>query len=299
MPIEPVSCAASSDSTSPNRLSVTITSILLGIAHQLHGAIVGQHMGELDIGKFRLCTSVTTSRHKHARHHHIGFLRRGDALAAQPRQLERDARDAVDLAGRIDLRVDGALLAVRQGGGFLGLAEINPARQFAHDQDVEARDDLRLQAWRHPSAHRSTAPGADWRTAPDPCAGAASRARASASKGSRPIAARRPRRTARHRPSSLSRWSHRDRNGRVFSKAMPPTRASSIVEREIAVLADTSPARAASRPSLRARCRRPASGEYCACLSIRSRAPARLAAAFRRRKSCPRRAGSGRYRPSH
>ena len=42
MPSEPVTMAASSDSMSPNRLSVTITSNCFGCAHELHGAIVGE-----------------------------------------------------------------------------------------------------------------------------------------------------------------------------------------------------------------------------------------------------------------
>ena len=49
MPSEPVSIAAMSDSMSPNRLSVTIDVELLGIAHELHAAGIGE-----------LCSSVTS-----------------------------------------------------------------------------------------------------------------------------------------------------------------------------------------------------------------------------------------------
>jgi len=53
--------------------------------------------------------------------------------------------DALDLRCRIDAGIHRALLAVGQGGGFLGLAEIDPAHQFAHDQDIQARNDLGLE----------------------------------------------------------------------------------------------------------------------------------------------------------
>ena len=46
---------------------------------------------------------------------------------------------------RVDLRVDGALFAVLQRHDLLRLAEVHPARQLAHDHDVEAFDQLALQ----------------------------------------------------------------------------------------------------------------------------------------------------------
>ena len=61
------------------------------------------------------------------------------------REVEGDAGDALDLVRRIDLGIDGALLAILERDDLLGLAEINPARQLAHDHDVEAFDQLALQ----------------------------------------------------------------------------------------------------------------------------------------------------------
>ena len=66
-------------------------------------------------------------------------------VLARPGEFEGDAGDALDLVGVIDLRVDAALLAVAEVDDFLRLAEIDAAGQFAHDQDVEALDDFRLQ----------------------------------------------------------------------------------------------------------------------------------------------------------
>ena len=66
-------------------------------------------------------------------------------MPPRARQLEGDARDALDLVCVVDLRIDGALLAVAEIGDGLRLAEINPARQLAHDQDIEALDHFALE----------------------------------------------------------------------------------------------------------------------------------------------------------
>ena len=105
MPIEPVACAASSDSTSPNRLSVTMTSNCFGPPHQLHGAIVGEDVRELHVAIFRIVQLLHFLAPQHAGVHDVRFLGRGHFVRAQPREIERDAGDALDLAGRIDLRV--------------------------------------------------------------------------------------------------------------------------------------------------------------------------------------------------
>ena len=62
------------------------------------------------------------------------------------RQLEADARDALDLVGIVDLRIDGALLAVAEVGDGLGLAEIDAAGELAQNDDVEPFDRLALGA---------------------------------------------------------------------------------------------------------------------------------------------------------
>jgi hypothetical protein len=82
---------------------------------------------------------------EHAGLHDVALFHRADFVAAGAGQLEGDAGDALDLVGVIDLRVDGALLAVAEIDDFLGLAEIDAAGQLAHDQDIEALDQFRLQ----------------------------------------------------------------------------------------------------------------------------------------------------------
>ena len=82
---------------------------------------------------------------EHAGLHHVALVGAGDLIAAPARQVEGDAADALDLESVVDLRVDAALLAVAEVDDLLGLAEIDAAGQLAHDQDVEAFDDLALQ----------------------------------------------------------------------------------------------------------------------------------------------------------
>ena len=65
-------------------------------------------------------------------------------LLAARRARSKATRDAVDLVGLVDLRIDGALLAVAKIGDLLGLAEIDAAGKLAHDQDVEAVDESRF-----------------------------------------------------------------------------------------------------------------------------------------------------------
>ena len=121
MPSEPVSMAATSDSMSPNRLSVTMTSNCFGLAHELHGAVVGEHVLELDVGELARCAArVTTCVPQHARLHHVGLLGRGHLVAPLAGELEGDAGDALDLVRRVDLGVDGALLAVPRVSISLG-----------------------------------------------------------------------------------------------------------------------------------------------------------------------------------
>ena len=82
---------------------------------------------------------------QHAGLHHVPLLGGVHLVAAFPRQLEGDGGDALDLVGLVDLRIDGALLAVPKIGDLLRLAEIDAAGQLAHDHNVEAFDQLALQ----------------------------------------------------------------------------------------------------------------------------------------------------------
>ena len=67
---------------------------------------------------------------------------------ALSRQIEGDADDALDLGLGIDFGVDPAAAAVRHCLDAARLAEIDAAGQLAHDHQIEAGDELALQARR-------------------------------------------------------------------------------------------------------------------------------------------------------
>src|SRR3546814_12332741 len=64
---------------------------------------------------------------------------------ALARQFEGDRRDAADLVLGVDLGVESPALAVRLRLDAARLAEIDAAGRFAHDDHVEALQDLRLE----------------------------------------------------------------------------------------------------------------------------------------------------------
>ena len=145
MPSEPVSMAATSDSTSPNRLSVTITSYCLGQRTSCMAQLSASTCSSVHLGVFGRVDAGDHLVPQYARLHHVALFGRGDLVAAGRGQLEGDAGDALDLVGVVDLRVDAALLAVAEVGDGLGFAEVDAARQFTDDQDVEPFHHLALE----------------------------------------------------------------------------------------------------------------------------------------------------------
>ena len=83
---------------------------------------------------------------------HVGLVDAGQPLAALSRGLERDMRDAFDLGARVAHGVEGFVAALESAVGRLAaparLAEIDVAGQLANDQQIEAGDQLGLQARR-------------------------------------------------------------------------------------------------------------------------------------------------------
>ena len=118
---------------------------LLRVAHELHGAVVGEDVGEFDVLVFGGVEFRDLFLPEQARGHHVVLFGGGDFVAAQAREFEGDAGDAVDFVRRVNLRVDGAAFAVGNRGDAARFAEIDAAREFAHDHDVEAGDDFGLE----------------------------------------------------------------------------------------------------------------------------------------------------------
>ncbi len=137
--------AATSERISPNKIVGDDHVILLGPAHELHGAVVGEHMFKGHIGIAFGLNAGDDFVPQHTGFHHVALFSRGYAVLAGAGEFESDAGDALDFIGVIDLRVDGALLAVAEIGDGFWFAEINAAGQFAHDQDIKAVDKFALE----------------------------------------------------------------------------------------------------------------------------------------------------------
>ncbi len=78
--------------------------------------------------------------------HHIGLFTGGNAALTLTGEVEGNAGNTLDFRRGVDLGIDAALGAVRQVLDTAWLTEIDAAGQLAHDHDVEAADDFRLQA---------------------------------------------------------------------------------------------------------------------------------------------------------
>ncbi len=102
-------------------------------------------MLQLDVLVLRLMDGRDDLVPQHARLHDVALLGRVHLVVTLARQIEGDARDTLDLAGRVDGCIDGALLAVLQRHDLLRLAEVGAAGQLAQDQEVEALDQLALE----------------------------------------------------------------------------------------------------------------------------------------------------------
>ena len=119
---------------------------LLRRLHQHHAAGIGELMFQRHVLVFARMHGRHDLVPEHARLHDVALFHRRHLVAALARQIEGDAADALDFIGVVNLRIDGALLAVAEIGDGLRLAEINAAGEFPHDHDVEAFDRLALQA---------------------------------------------------------------------------------------------------------------------------------------------------------
>ncbi len=145
MPSEPVSIAAMSDSMSPNRLSVTTTSNCFGFLTSCMPPESASWCSNCTSLNSRACRSVITSFQSTPVFMTLRFSIEVTLLRRWRASSNATRPNALDLVGVVDLRIDGALLAVAEVGDGLRLAEIHAAGQLAQDHDVEALDQLALE----------------------------------------------------------------------------------------------------------------------------------------------------------
>ena len=153
-----------------------------------------------------------------------------EALAALARGAEAHVQDAADLRLGVMHGVE-ADAAALLAGDPARLAEVDVARELAHDHDVEAGDDLGLErrGVREFREHRRRAAGS--RRSRTPCAGPGSPSPAACRAGACRISGRRPSRRARRRRSwpapASPRGAGRRRRRRPRRRRAPPRSRSS------------------------------------------------------------------------
>ena len=80
---------------------------------------------------------------------HVGLIDRGQPLAALLRRLKRDMRNTTNFRFRITHGVEAFTRALERAVWRLTyttrLAEVNIAVQLAHDQNIQPRNNFRLQ----------------------------------------------------------------------------------------------------------------------------------------------------------
>ncbi len=140
-PIEPAITAASSERMSPKRFSVRITSNRFGpvtsaIAH------ASTYMWETADVRIALRDLVHDPAPELRRLEHVRLVDRRELLPSLARRVERHPRDPLDLHDRIAHRVERRAPVFREPAR---LAEVQPAGQLAHDEQVGAGSELRLE----------------------------------------------------------------------------------------------------------------------------------------------------------
>ena len=108
-------------------------------------------------------TRSTTRRHRRDVSKMFCLSTEVKLLAARPREIQGDARDALDLGRAIDHRVHRLLHAVYDSLLF-GLAEIDAAGQLAHDDEIDRPARARAAATRRLPGPERRGPDAGWQT---------------------------------------------------------------------------------------------------------------------------------------
>ena len=109
---------------------------LRGILHQLHGAVVNQHVGKLHI-RVVLCHLVHHRSPKAGGIQNIRLVHAGHLSSALARNVKGLHGDSADLIFIINQGVNRGAESVFHGGP--SFAEIQPSGQLPHDQQVKSR----------------------------------------------------------------------------------------------------------------------------------------------------------------
>ncbi len=105
-------------------------------ADDLHGGVVHVEEVEGDVGV--ICRDVADGAAPELRSFQdVGFIYEGEFFAAGACGLKGDVGDAFNLVGVINHGVHGTFATMLGGASAFGLAKVETAGEFAHDEDVE------------------------------------------------------------------------------------------------------------------------------------------------------------------
>ena len=113
------------------------------VLHHDHGGRVDKLVLELELGELGRHNLIHDLLPQPAGGQHVGLVQRPDlgGRGALQGEVGGQARDALDLGPRVGLRVPGRAVAVV----LLARAEVDAARQLAHDGEVDALADRSLE----------------------------------------------------------------------------------------------------------------------------------------------------------
>ena len=107
-----------------------------GVLHDLHGAVVHEHLAVLHVRVLGL-QPVHHGAPQTAGVQHVGLVHAAQLFAALAGGLEADAANALNLVLCIGHGIHGLLFAVFQRVGLV-IAEVHAADQFPHDDKINA-----------------------------------------------------------------------------------------------------------------------------------------------------------------
>ena len=139
-PSEPASIEASSVRMSPNMFSVTITSYSRGLASRCIAIESTSWCSSVMSGNSSRTTRVDHFAPQARGLQHVGLVDRGEPAAAPRASAQARRIDALDLGDAVFAQVAGGIV----GRAALLLAEVDAAGEFAHHDQVDAVQQVRL-----------------------------------------------------------------------------------------------------------------------------------------------------------
>ncbi|MNN05255.1 hypothetical protein D3C81_1180090 [compost metagenome] len=117
---------------------------LLGRTHQLHGSVVDVHVAQFNVW-IALGHVLDHFTPQLAGRQDVGLVHRAQLFATHSGHVEADAGDAADFAFAVGQRVVGLAFAAFEFTLATRGTEVDATGQLANDEDIQTRNDFRLE----------------------------------------------------------------------------------------------------------------------------------------------------------